>query len=333
MERRDFIKTGGAVVLSLPILPNTLIFNKIISTNMKNEFDVLIIGGSYAGLSAALTLGRSLRQVLVIDSGLPCNRFTPHSHNFITHDGAVPAEIARQARQQVERYDTVHFHQGLAVEGIKTQTGFEVKTQAGEVFNSKKLVFATGIKDKMLDIEGFAACWGVSIIHCPYCHGYEFRGQKTGIWANGQRAFHLASLVKNLTDDLTVLTSGKADFTAVQLEKLEKHHIQIVEPEIAEVEHEDGWVKNVVFEDGRKMAFNAVYAAIPFTQQSDIPAALGCELTEQGYLKTDPFQQTNVAGIFTCGDNSNMMRSVANAVYSGNLAGAMVNMALTEDAF
>lgn len=300
---------------------------------MKIEFEAIIIGGSYAGLSAAMALGRSLRQVLVIDSGLPCNRFTPHSHNFITHDGAAPGEIARQARQQVMRYETVHFHEGLAVEGKKTDAGFEVKTQAGEVFQAKKLLFATGIKDRMPDIKGFAACWGISVIHCPYCHGYEFRGQKTGIWANGQRAFHLASLVNNLTDDLTILTAGKADFSAEQLEKLDKHRINMVETEIAELEHENGFVKNIVFNDGQKMPFNAVYAAIPFTQHCEIPVALGCELTELGYLKTDPFQKTNVKGIFACGDNSNMMRAVANAVYTGNLAGAMVNMALTEDNF
>lgn len=300
---------------------------------MKKEFEAIIIGGSYAGLSAAMALGRSLRQVLVIDSGQPCNRFTPHSHNFITHDGTPPAEIARQARQQVERYETVHFHEGLAVEGRKTEVGFEVKTEAGEVFQAKKLLFATGIKDKIPDIKGFADCWGISIIHCPYCHGYEFRGQKTGIWANGQRAFHLASLVNNLTDDITILTAGKPDFTAEQLEKLEKHQINIVETEIAEVEHEHGFVKNLVFKDGKRMAFSAVYAAVPFTQHSDIPAALGCELTELGYLKTDPFQKTNIKGIFACGDNSSMMRAVANAVYSGNLAGAMVNMELTEEGF
>lgn len=124
---------GSTVALSLLLLPNQLIFNKLNLDKMKKEFEVLIIGGSYAGLSAAMALGRSIRQVLVIDSGLPCNRFTPHSHNFITHDGEAPAEITRKAKQQVEQYETVHFHQGLAEEGKKTESGFEVKTQTGEV--------------------------------------------------------------------------------------------------------------------------------------------------------------------------------------------------------
>lgn len=321
------------MALGLPMLPNTLIFKQLNPIEMVKEFEVLIIGGSYAGLSAAMALGRSLRRVLIIDSGQPCNRFTPHSHNFITHDGEAPAEIARVARQQVERYDTVHFHEGFAVEGRKTEAGFEVKTQAGDVFQAKKLLFATGINDSMPDIKGFAACWGVSVVHCPYCHGYEFRGQKTGIRANGKRAFHLASLVNNLTDDITILTEGKADFDAEQMEKLKRHRINIVEIEIAELEHENGFVQNVVFRDGKKVGFNAVYAALPFTQHSDIPAAMGCELTEQGHIKTDMFQKTSMEGIFACGDNANMMRSVANAVYSGNLAGAMLNMELTEDYF
>jgi thioredoxin reductase len=300
---------------------------------MKNEFEVLIIGGSYAGLSAAMALGRSLRKVLVIDSGLPCNRFTPHSHNFITHDGEVPAEIARLARQQVEQYETVHLHQGLAVEGRKTETGFEVKTQAGEVFFGKKLVFATGIRDLLPDIPGLAECWGKTVIHCPYCHGYEFRQQKTGIMANGQRAFHLASMVNNLTGDLTILTNGKADFETTQLEKLSSHRIEVIETAISKIEQKDGQIKAVVFKDGNRVSFEAAYAAVPFAQHSEIPASLGCELTEHGYLKVNPFQQTTVEGVFACGDNSNMMRSVANAVATGNMTGAVVNGRLVEEHF
>lgn len=297
------------------------------------NFDVIIIGGSYAGLSAAMALGRSLRNVLIIDSGLPCNRQTPHSHNFITQDGEKPGAIAEKAKAQVLKYDTVKFHTGLAVSGKKTENGFEIITQKGEAFEAKKLVFATGIKDTMPDIKGFSECWGISVIHCPYCHGYEFRHQKTGIMANGERAFHVASLVNNLTDDITVLTSGKADFTAEQLAKLNNHSIEVVETEIAEIEHENRHIKKVVFHDGHKMTFNAVYAAIPFTQHSDIPLSLGCELTEQGYIKVDNFQKTTIEGIYACGDNSVMMRAVANAVYSGNLTGAMVNRELTDEQF
>jgi len=300
-------------------------------TDNKNE--VIIIGGSYAGLSAAMALGRSLRKVLIIDSGLACNRQTPHSQNFITQDGEKPAVIAQKAKEQVLKYDTVKFINDLAVRGKKTPDGFIITTQSGEEFEAKKLIFATGIKDLMPDIKGFSECWGISVIHCPYCHGYEFRNQKTGIIANAERGFHLASLVNNLTNDITILNLAKTDFDTVQIEKLNKNRINIVENKVVEIEHNNGQITNVVFDNGSKTAFDAVYAAIPFIQHSDIPVALGCELTEQGYIKIDQFQKTTIDGVFACGDNSVMMRSVANAVYSGNLTGAMVNKELTDERF
>jgi thioredoxin reductase len=176
------------------------------------DFEVIIIGGSYAGLSAAMSLGRSQRRVLVIDSGLPCNRQTPHSHNFLTQDGERPDVIAAKAKEQLKKYSTVTFLDGLAVSGKKIENGFAIITQAGEEFTTRKLVFASGIKDKMPAIKGFAECWGISVVHCPYCHGYELRHQKTGLLANGKKAVHLASLINNLTDNLTILISGKADF-------------------------------------------------------------------------------------------------------------------------
>lgn len=297
------------------------------------NFDVIIVGGSYAGLSAAMALGRTLRNVLIIDSGWPCNRQTPHAHNFITHDGEKPGKIAEKAKLQVLKYATVKFLNGLAVSGKKTENGFIITTQKSEEFTAKKLIFATGIKDIMPAIKGFAECWGISVVHCPYCHGYEIRHKKTGIMANGERAFHVAALVNNLTDNITILTSGKADFDTGQIAKLNKHNITIIEKEIIEIEHENGYLKNVIFKDGSNAGFNAVYAAVSFEQHSNIPVALGCELTEQGYIQVNGFHKTNVDGVFACGDNTSMMRSVSNAVAAGNFAGAMVNKELTDENF
>lgn len=301
-------------------------------TEFKN-FEVIIIGGSYSGLSAAMALGRSLRSVLIIDSGFPCNRQTPHSHNFLTQDGEKPAVIAAKAKAEVLRYSTVQFLNGLAVDGKKTENGFTVTTQAGETFQTKKLIFATGIKDSMPDIKGFAECWGISVVHCPYCHGFELRNQKTGIMANGPRAVHLASLVNNLTKDITIFTMGKADFNTADLAKFNQHNIEIAETLLSEIQHENGQLSNIILDDGSRLSYDALYAAVPFTQHSDIPDSLGCELTENGYISIDNFQNTTVKGIYACGDNSAMMRSVANSVYSGNLAGAMVNKELTDEQF
>src|SRR4051794_24570054 len=136
------------------------------------QYDVIIVGGSYAGLAAGMALGRALRKVLIIDSGNPCNKQTPYSHNFLTNDGKTPEEIAHLAKQQVSMYSTVEFLNALATTGEKVENGFEVKVQSDEQFTTKKLVLATGIKDVTPDIPGFAECWGISVLHCPYCHGY-----------------------------------------------------------------------------------------------------------------------------------------------------------------
>ncbi|MEQ8244465.1 NAD(P)/FAD-dependent oxidoreductase [Fulvivirga sp.] len=297
------------------------------------NFEVIIIGGSYAGLSAAMALGRSLRKVLIIDSGMPCNRQTPHSHNFITQDGEKPAAIALKAKEQVMKYDTVQFLNDMAVSGQMTDNGFTIATKAGNHVSAKKLIFATGIRDIMPNVKGFADCWGISVVHCPYCHGYEIRKQKTGIMANGEKALHYAGLVNNLTDDLTILTSGKTEFDTEQFAKLEKNKISIIEKEITAIEHKNGYISKVIFNDGNTEEFQAIYAGLPFEQHSQIPADLGCEITEAGFVKVDIMQKTTIEGVYACGDNSSGMRSVANAVAAGNVAGAVVNKELVDEKF
>lgn len=303
-------------------------------TQMTNHerFDVIIVGGSYAGLSAAMSLGRAIRKVLVIDGGQPCNIQTPHSHNFITQDGQTPTQIATAAQAQVARYDTVTFYNGLAMSGQKTEKNFAIKTQTGDLFTAKKLIFATGLKDIMPDLKGFAECWGISIIHCPYCHGYEVRNQKTGIIGNGADGFHYARLISNWTKELLLFTNGPAALTAAQTAQLAKHHIPIIETEIDEIEHENGRIKNVIFKDQAKVSVKAVYSRPKFVQHSPLPVAFGCELTEQGLLKVDTMQRTSVPGIYASGDNASG-RAVAVAVSTGTLAGACANNDLIEEEF
>lgn len=299
----------------------------------KNRFDVIIVGGSYSGLAAAMALGRALRKVLIIDSGKPCNIQTPHSHNFITQDGKTPKEISETAKKQILKYETVQFHSGLAVNGIQTADGFEITTQSGEVFISKKLLFATGIKDIMPNIDGFSACWGISILHCPYCHGYEVKNQKTGILGNGDYGFEFSKLINNWTKDLTLYTNGKAVLSEEQVQKLKNHNIDIIEIEVEKIEHNNGQIQNIVFKNGTKAAVKALYTRPPFEQHCTIPEALDCEINEQGYIQVDSFQKTAVHGIYACGDNTTFMRSVANAVAMGTLSGAMINREIIEEEF
>lgn len=295
--------------------------------------DVIIIGGSYSGLSASMALGRALRNVLIIDSGLPCNRQTPHSHNFITQDGETPKAIAGKAKAQVLNYDTIEFLTDLAINGKKTEKGFEIYTESGKVFSAKKLVFATGVKDIMPDMEGFSECWGTTVIHCPYCHGYEVKNEKTGILANGNFAFHYAQLIHNWTKDLTIFTNGKSELTPEQTNKIKKHNISIIEKEISSLKHQNGVVQEIIFKDNSTFELKAIYSRPPFEQHCKIPEILGCEMTEQGLIKVDPFQKTTVENVFACGDNTSSFRSVSYAVSAGNIAGAVLNNQMTEEEF
>jgi thioredoxin reductase len=297
------------------------------------QFEVIIIGGSYSGLAAAMALGRALRSVLIIDSGEPCNKQTPHSHNFLTHDGETPSAIARLARQQVEKYTTVKFFNGLATNGTKTENGFEIRVASGETFSAGKLVFATGIRDILPAIDGLAACWGISVLHCPYCHGYEVRNEVTGIMANGEPGFELSRLISNWTNDLTLFTNGISTLTAEQIAKLKKHDIIIVEKEIERLEHSNGHLQHIVFKDNSKTIIKAIYAPSPFEQHCRVPQDLGCELTEDGYIKVDAFHKTTVDGVFACGDNVTRVRTVANAVAMGTTTGIMVNKEMIVEEF
>jgi thioredoxin reductase len=298
------------------------------NTTATNDFDVIVIGGSYAGLAAGMALGRALRRVLIIDSGKPCNRQTPHSHNFLTHDGKPPAEIAALARQQVAAYDTVVFLDGIATTAVPNEAGFLLQTEAGDAFTARKLIFAAGISDKLPDIDGLADCWGISVLHCPYCHGYEVRDKATAVLANGDAGFEFAALIANWTQDLTLLTNGEPTLTADQTQRLGARGIEVVSKELARVEHEDGYLRSVVFKDGTSLPLDALYIRPPFDQHSPIPEALGCELTEQGYVKVGPTQNTTIPGVFACGDSASGIRTVANAVASGTTAGMMANKEL-----
>ncbi len=296
-------------------------------------FEIIIIGGSYAGLSAAMALGRSLRNVLVIDSGNPCNRQTPFSHNFITQDGRTPAEITAEAKAQALKYPTVRFYQGTVINGRKTGGGFAIETDSAQEFTAKKLLFATGLTDILPEIPGFAECWGISVLHCPYCHGYEVKNQDIGIIANGDMGFELCRLIHNWTPKLTLFTNGKSTLTEAQTEKIGMHNIGIIEKNIRQLDHAEGQIQGIVFTDQSKTDVSAIFARGGIEQQCRTAQKMGCELTEQGLLKVDDFQKTSVPGIFAAGDNTTLFRAVSAAVASGTKAGAFINKELIDESF
>lgn len=296
-------------------------------------FDVIIIGGSFAGLSAALSLGRSMRTVLVIDNNNPCNSVTPYSHNFLTNDGRKPETIRKKARKQVLRYPTIYFFDGLATGVSQKGDLFEIATKKKKTFTTKKVLFATGVKDTIPITPGFGECWGISILHCPYCHGYEVKNKRIGVLGNGDMGFELAKIVSHWTTNLTLFTNGTSTLTPEEVQKLNSHNILVVQNDIESVEHEDGAIKKLLFKDTDPVELDALFTQLPFKQHCDIPEELGCELTEKCFIKVDRCMETSVPGVFAAGDCLTLFRSVANAVAQGNKAGAMINKQLIEEAF
>ena len=297
------------------------------------KFHVAIIGGSYAGLSAAMTLGRARRNVVIIDSGKPCNRQTPHSHNLITHDGRTPAEISALAREQVLAYPTVRIRTGLVTHVHGSDGAFTVTTDDGRTLQAKKLIFSTGIRDLMPEIPGFAECWGISAIHCPYCHGYEYSDARTGVLMNGEMALEYVKMIRNWTADLTLYTNGPATFDEAAREKMRSFGAQIVEEPITSLDHKNGYLQTLHLTDGTIRDITALYHRPAFVQHSSLPEELGCELNPQGFIKVDEAQKTTVPGIYAAGDNSGAFRGLTGAMATGTVAGARLNHELINEEY
>lgn len=307
--------------------------NQLKIMEQQQLYDVIIIGGSYAGLSAAMALGRSLRKVLIIDSGNPCNKLTPYAHNFITNDGKTPQAVRDTAREQVLAYPTVTFIDGLAEDVLPQENTFVITTQNKGAFTTRKVIFASGVTDMIPNIPGFAECWGKTILHCPYCHGYEAKGKKTGIIGNGDMGYELTKIISHWTSNLTLYTNGTSTLSPDEVLRLNRHNVMVVENDIYYFEHKDGYLKNIHFKDTNPEAPEVIYTQLPFTQQCLIPQKLGLQMTEKGFIHVSKCMETSTPGIYAAGDSLSLFRSVAHAVASGNKVGALINKCLIDEDF
>ncbi|GAB4021977.1 NAD(P)/FAD-dependent oxidoreductase [Spirosoma koreense] len=298
-----------------------------------SEYEVIIVGGSYAGLSAALVLGRSLRRVLVLDSGKPANRQTPHSHSFLTRDGATPAALTATARQQALAYPTVILETAVVTTAERRDAQFVVTTDTGATYSASRLVLATGLMDELLPIPGFAECWGISVLHCPYCHGYEVHGQPLGVLANGEEGFEFARLIHHWSSQLTLFTNGPSTLTDEQTATLQRHQISIVETPISTIPHQDGQLTGLLLTDQRHHPLTALFARVPVRQASTLAEQLGCLHDEKGFVQVDEWGRTSQPGIFAAGDTHTMMRQVMIAGANGLRAAVVINKELIEEAF
>ncbi len=297
----------------------------------RKNFDTIIIGGSIAGLSAALTLARSLKNVAVFDTQNPCNRTVKRSFNFSTNDGQNPAEIVNNTKNEISKYNTVEFFldEVLYVRSVKGK--FEVETKSTGNFTAASILIATGLRDILPEISGFKECWGKSIYSCPYCHGYEARNQKTAVYANGDAAHDLSILLTNWSKDLVVITDGKSELSDIQNAELKLRNIQIIENKISSLSQEEGNLTQINFSDGTVLEVPYMYASVPFEQKSDLATQLGLAFTDSGHIEVDSTFRTSLRNVYAAGDCTAQQRALSVAAASGTNAGFTINQDFVDD--
>jgi thioredoxin reductase len=296
--------------------------------------EVIIIGGSYAGLAAALQLGRARRTALVLDAGQRRNRFVAHSHGFLGHDGAPPGDIWAKGKAEVLAYRTIEWRDEAVTELGGASNGFAVRTSAGD-YQARRLIIATGVVDEPPTIPGVAERWGKSIFHCPYCDGYELAQGPLGVLATTPPSIHYAQIVAEWSapGQTTLFLDEAFEPSPEQLAELAKHRVAI---ERAKVLGAEGPERGIVLRlrDGRTCSLAGLFV-MPHTH---LPGAfaeqLGCEV-EQGptgpFFKTDEAKQTTVPGVFACGDAALPKASVSFAVADGVRAGIGAHQSLVFD--
>lgn len=294
--------------------------------------DVMIVGGSSAGLSAALVLGRARRRVLVFDDGKPCNRFSHASHGFLTRDGVAPADLVGIAREQLQPYESVTLINATAAQVGVVEGGFSVTTAAGDVHTARKLLLATGLTDTLPAIDGIGQFWGRSVFHCPYCDGWEVRDQPIVVYNDSETALHQIMLLDQWTKRLTLATGGTNKLTDEERARIQKHGIRIIDTPATRVEGGEK-IERVVFADGSVVECAAMFVRLVSEQRTTFPRDLGCAFTAQGLVQVSAAAETSVPGVYAAGDIANPARSVALAVGQGATAAFHINHALAREDF
>ena len=293
---------------------------------MNMRYDVIVIGGSYAGMAAALQLVRARRAVLVIDAGQRRNRFASHSHGYLSQDGVPPGEIAAQARRQLHAYPTLAWLDASVDAAAGQVDHFTVTTADGAAHAGRRLLLATGVADQLPAVEGLAERWGTAVFHCPYCHGYELGQGRIGIIGASAMSIHQAEL---LTDwgSVTLLVNGAFALSDEARSTLQRRGVQIEEAAIARIEGQ----AEVVMVDGRRLHFAGLFTATRTAPANALAELLGCALEETPMgiqIRTDAECKTSVPGVFACGDVARAPHSVSLAVGNGAMAGAQMHRSL-----
>ncbi|RBY93435.1 thioredoxin reductase [Blastococcus sp. TF02-8] len=301
---------------------------------MDERYDVVVIGGGAAGLSGALTLARARRRVLVVDAGQPRNAPAGHVHNYLGREGAPPSQLYAIGRAEAESYGATVVD-GRVAAVVGQDDGFRVELDGGASVRARRLLLATGLTDELPELPGVAERWGSTVLHCPYCHGWEVRDRAVGIVSTGVVGAYASLLWRQWTADVVLFVHTGTEPNAEELEQLEARGVRIVRDEVAGLEGG----ADVRLATGELIARDAVVVSPRFTANAGLLGALGAEPVPQEmhgavmgtYLPADPTGRTDVPGVWVAGNAGDLSAQVVVAAAQGLRAGAMINADLISE--
>lgn len=294
-------------------------------------YDVVIVGGGPAGLSAALMLGRCRRSVLVCDTGHPRNAASRALHGFLTRDGISPREFVAIAREQLRQYDTVEIRDVEVVEAECRDSRFVATLAGGEQVFARKLLLATGVVDNLPQIDGLAALYGTSVFHCPYCDAWEFRDQPVAVYGRGKSGAGLALEMTAWSRDVMLFTDGDPEFEADAPGRLARNGISVREDRIAKLSGTDGRLERVVLASGDSVPRRVLFFTLGQEQRSPLAIRLGCDFNDKGTVSTGKYETTHLRGLFVAGDASRKVQWVVVAAAEGAEAAFAINTDLLKE--
>lgn len=295
-----------------------------------NSFDVAIIGGGAAGLSAALVLTRARRQVVVIDDGTPRNAPAAHMHGFLSRDGMPPSELLMTGRNEVIGYGG-HLLDGAVSDVVPAgKDGFLVLLSGGRRVSARRLLVTTGLRDELPDVPGLADRWARDVLHCPYCHGHEVRDHQLGVIGGTPGAVRYAQVVRQWTHDLVYFTPP-GQLASAERAGLVARAIGIVEGTVESLVIDDDRLRGVRMADGSVVPRDALFVPPRFVPRSQLLADLGCTPNEDGWVATDTTGRTGVPGVWAAGNVVDPRAQVITAAGAGSAAAIAINADLVED--
>lgn len=296
-------------------------------------YEVIIVGGGIAGLSAALILGRCRRRVLLCDSDRPRNGASAALHGFLSQDGINPWEIRRLGREQLNNYPSIEFRPLEVIDAChRPEGGFIVRLASGESFSCRKLLLATGIVDHLPSIAGMEEFYGHGVFHCPYCDGWENRDAPLAVYARGEEGAAFALEIRNWGADVILCTDGE-DMPEEPAKQLSAWGIGIEREQLLRLEGEAGRLAGLVFASGKVLPRKGLFFLPEQVPQSALALRLGCRRADQATIATGRLQETEVPGLYLAGDAARSIKLAIIAAAEGAEAAFAIHSSLQKEDF